>query len=179
MEIQLSSQESNFISLGSICDIFTQKTFADLINLSEILPNMSHLQRKQSLLKHLMSWRDLFSRLLVIIRWSKHAPDAILSINIHDYINKMDACFSDSSDSLYVLHQELKNYRDPIFDLASAINVLTTGKFNRLVLSRFTKDNVVDDDRILKLNDLISVRVFCQLVVPIEMRRNLTIGLLN
>jgi mediator of RNA polymerase II transcription subunit 14 len=58
-----------------------------------------------------------------------------LTKEILDLIEKQDAHLRNVADNLYFVHHSLQTATAPIYDVPTAIDVLTTGKYQRMPIS--------------------------------------------
>ncbi|KAJ3396266.1 Enolase-phosphatase E1 [Lobulomyces angularis] len=176
--------DDQFIPITYLIDILSNKSYQQLLNLCEVLQNLQHLDRKKQLLDYSIKERSQFSKLLVLIKWAKKASHDINRCQrFHALIDKTDFCFSKSSDILFEISRALKANRDPLYDISTAIDVLTTGKYQRLPLvikRRLIPPRLLSKSEIdftyKKIEDIIRRRLFCDEVIPIQLRRGIKIG---
>jgi hypothetical protein len=118
--------EANDIPLSHILDQLINKAYANLINLCDTLPNLSIVNRKSTILQYSVNARELFVKLLVLVR-SAHNSAHVLQIQVAitlyfilqhllAWITKLDASFAFASDMLYGMHRDLKAARFAFHD---------------------------------------------------------------
>ncbi|KAI8804528.1 mediator complex subunit MED14-domain-containing protein [Cladochytrium replicatum] len=122
------------------------------------------------------------AKLLVVLRWAKEGKSVQTLQNIHAFIESQDAQIAQVADNLFKLHGELKGAREPIYDLLTAIDVLTTGKYQRL--PSIIKKSIVPpapltqlekDETLSRLEEVMSARLLCDEVLPSAFRQSLKI----
>jgi hypothetical protein len=110
--------------------------------------------RKQTLHSHFYKTREKFLRLLTLVRWTQRHKRSFDRFN--DIIIEMDVKGSgmlSTTDKLYDVDKRLRiarysfiiiitNFREDSFDLPTAIDVLTTGDYNRLPHTIYVRQQV-------------------------------------
>jgi len=110
-----------------------QKAFIDLRNLADNLPMASDTERKRSLVEYANRTRATMIRLLVLLKWSRVNLHKVYSCwNVLEVLERQDSSCRDAADMLYTTHDMLKLARAPAYDIATAIDVLTTGTYPRM-----------------------------------------------
>ena len=93
----------------------------------------SSLVKKQILYQHFQETRERFCRLLILLRWSKKSKTTLDKINeVTLAMERKASSFSLVSDTLLNISRAIAGLREPVFDLPTAIDVLTTGTYPRL-----------------------------------------------
>ncbi|KAI8806651.1 mediator complex subunit MED14-domain-containing protein [Cladochytrium replicatum] len=179
---QLPDVFVNTVPLAHVFERVIQKVYTDLLNLSEVLPNIQDHERKKQLLRFALSSRQLIAKLLVVLRWAKQGKSVQTLQNIHAFIESQDAQIAQVADNLFKLHGELKGAREPTYDVLTAIDVLTTGKYQRL--PSIIKKSIVPpapltqlekDETLSRLEEVMSTRLLCDEILPAAFRRSLKI----
>jgi hypothetical protein len=96
-----------------------------------------------TLVKYTVDARKLLQIVLVLLRID-HKQYLRLR-DAHMFVEQQDASFQQAADSLYQIHREILSYKIPNADILTAIDVLTTGKYQRLplvVTRRFVEADV-------------------------------------
>ncbi|KAF9902525.1 mediator complex subunit [Linnemannia zychae] len=165
------------IPLGAVIHRMTNDAFAELSNLSETLPSMSDTDRKIELLKYTLSKREQFIKLLVLTKWGKNAQKFQQCQNIVGFLQHENELFTRAVGGLFETYKMFGRARVRNFDIPTAIDVLTTGSYQRLP-SRI-KQAYVEDDKptsteiaatLEKLDDVIRMRLLCDELVPPAMK---------
>ncbi|KAF9920382.1 mediator complex subunit, partial [Linnemannia zychae] len=173
----LPDNMNSMIPLGAIIHRMTNDAFAELSNLSETLPSMNDTTRKIELLKYTLSKREQFIKLLVLTKWGKNARKFQQCQNIVGFLQHENELFTRAVGGLFETYKMFGRARVRNFDIPTAIDVLTTGSYQRLP-SRI-KQAYVEDDKptkaeiavtLEKLDDVIRMRLLCDELVPPAMK---------
>lgn len=165
------------VPLKLVVERLVYQSFAELQNLTEILPSMSDIPRKKTLLNHFLQVRKQFTKLLVLVRWSRHAGDVQKCLNIIGFLQSQNGQFEATIASLAQVRDSLKLARIRNYDLPSAIDVLTTGKYLRLptkIKSDYVPEESLSPDDIIRtlgdIDDSIRLRLLLHDLVPQSMK---------
>ncbi|OXU18250.1 hypothetical protein TSAR_004954 [Trichomalopsis sarcophagae] len=121
------------ISLGLLIDFIIQRTYHELTVLAELLPRKTDMERKIEIYNFSARTRQLFVRLLALVKWASSATKVEKSAHIMAFLDKHSLLFVDTADILARMAREtLVHARLPNFHLPAAVEVLTTGSYNRL-----------------------------------------------
>lgn len=97
------------------------------------MPRKSDLDRKLDIIKFASRSRNVFIRLLALVKWANSASKVEKCGAIMQFLNQQSAFFVDSADNLARMAREsLVNARLPSFALPIAVDVLTTGAYKRM-----------------------------------------------
>ncbi|KAF9427883.1 mediator complex subunit [Podila epigama] len=174
---------NGMVSLGAIIHRMSNEAFADLSNLSEILPSMTDVQRKRQILDYALSKREQFIKLLVLTKWAKSATKVQQCQNIIGFLQHENELFSRAVGGLFETYRTFARARVRNYDIPTAIDVLTTGTYQRLP-SRI-KQTYVDEEKptraeiastLEKLDDVIRMRLLCDELVPPGMKYTVAKG---
>ncbi|RKO87632.1 mediator complex, subunit Med14, partial [Blyttiomyces helicus] len=170
------------VPLGELIGRLVQQTYADVGNLSETFPNLSNVERKRQILKFADDARKQYVKLLAIVRWSKQAQEFQKISNLHAFLDRQDACFEQAANSLFMMHGDMKRAKVSNFDIPTAIDVLTTGKYQRMpsvirksMVPPAPLSPVEVKETLERLDDVIRMRLLCDEVLPLAMRKNMRI----
>ncbi|KAJ6353884.1 hypothetical protein OIU76_002825 [Salix suchowensis] len=113
--------------------------------------DQSDSEKKISLLKYLLETQQRMLRLNVLAKWCQQEeawvtyPHTLVKVNVMEGVpliqycqqlqstlSSHDACFIQTADSLFFMHEGLQQARAPIYDVPSSIEVLLTGSYERL-----------------------------------------------
>ncbi|CAD5119260.1 DgyrCDS7889 [Dimorphilus gyrociliatus] len=172
------SGNGQIVSLSNLLDLILQRTYNELLILSEILPRKTDLERKTEILQFASRSRNLFIRLLALVKWANGASKVEKCGAIMQFLDQQSAYFVDSADQLARMAREsLVNARLPSFALPIAVDVLTTGTFKRMptcIKERIVPaDPITMDDKkrtLHRLSHIIEQRLVSQ-VLPKRMRQ--------
>ncbi|XP_060590641.1 mediator of RNA polymerase II transcription subunit 14-like isoform X2 [Ruditapes philippinarum] len=166
------------ISLATLIDFIVQRTYHELVVLSEILPRKTDMERKIEIVQYASRTRQLFIRLLALVKWANSASKVDKCVEICNFLEQQSMWFVETADTLSRMSREtLVNARLPNFSLPCAIDVLTLGTYPRL--PKCIREKIVPPDPITptekkqvlqRLNQVIQYRlVSCEL--PQQMRK--------
>ncbi|KAF9188419.1 mediator complex subunit, partial [Haplosporangium sp. Z 11] len=165
------------VPLGAIIHRMANEAFADLSNLSEVLPSMNDTQRKLQILDYALSKREQFIKLLVLTKWAKNAKKFQQCQNIVGFLQNENQLFTRAIGGLFETYSMFGRARVRNFDIPTAIDVLTTGTYQRLP-SRI-KQAYIEEKKptrteiattLEKLDDVIRMRLLCDELVPPPMK---------
>ncbi|KAG0245694.1 mediator complex subunit [Mortierella sp. GBA43] len=169
----LPQNMAGMVPLGAIIHRITNEAFSDLSNLSDVLPSMDDGRRKLHILEYALSKREQFIKLLVLTKWAKSANKFQQCQNIVGFLRHENELFSRAVGGLFETYRMFGRARVRNFDIPTAIDVLTTGTYQRLPSS--IKQTYVEDDKpsrteiaatLDKLDDVIRMRLLCDELVP-------------
>ncbi|XP_034941406.1 mediator of RNA polymerase II transcription subunit 14 [Chelonus insularis] len=121
------------ISLGILIDFIIQRTYHELTVLAELLPRKTDMERKIEIYNYSARTRQLFVRLLALVKWANSASKVDKSAHIMAFLDKQSILFVDTADMLARMAREtLVHARLPNFHIPAAVEVLTTGTYGRL-----------------------------------------------
>ncbi|PSN29847.1 Mediator of RNA polymerase II transcription subunit 14 [Blattella germanica] len=169
------------ISLAVLIDFIIQRTYHELTVLAELLPRKTDMERKIEIYNFSARTRQLFVRLLALVKWANSASKVDKSAHIMAFLDKQSLLFVDTADMLARMAREtLVHARLPNFHIPAAVEVLTTGTYSRLPAC--IRERIVPPDPItpsekrqtlLRLNQVIQHRLVTGNLLP--QMRNLKI----
>ncbi|CAH0553803.1 unnamed protein product [Brassicogethes aeneus] len=164
---QESGNRGGMISLAMLIDFIVQRTYHELTVLAELLPRKTDMERKIEIYNFSTRTRQLFVRLLALVKWANSASKVEKSARIMGFLDKQSLLFVETADMLARMAREtLVQARLPNFHIPAAIEVLTTGTYGKL--PSCIRDKIVPPDPIsnnekrttlLKLNQVIQHRL--------------------
>nr|KAJ3418540.1 Mediator of RNA polymerase II transcription subunit 14 [Polyrhizophydium stewartii] len=169
LERALPDVPLNNFPLSELLDRTVQAAYSDLLNMAETLPSASNDERKRQLLEFCFAKRKLFTKLLVLLRFSPRTKDIATCQKAHAFIDGQDYAFARAADDLFAIHGQMRAAKVSNFDIPTAVDVLTTGAYQRLPKS------LKRTATLEKLEDMIRIRLMCDEVIPGPFRRNMTI----
>ncbi|XP_023302544.2 mediator of RNA polymerase II transcription subunit 14 [Lucilia cuprina] len=171
---QEGSPRMNTISLAVLIDFIIQRTYHDLSVLAELLPRKSDMERKIEIYNFSARTRQLFIRLIALVKWANSVSKVDKSANIMSFLDKQNMLFVETADMLARMSREtLVRARLPNFHIPAAVEVLTTGTYNRLPTC--IRERIVPPDPItpqekkqtlLRLNQVIQHRLVTGKLMP-------------
>nr|XP_015839661.1 PREDICTED: mediator of RNA polymerase II transcription subunit 14 [Tribolium castaneum] len=177
-------QEGNrggMISLAKLIDYIIQRTYHELTVLAELLPRKTDMERKVEIYNFATRTRQLFVRLLALVKWANSASKVEKSARIMGFLDKQSLLFVETADMLSrIARDTLVQARLPNFHIPAAVEVLTTGTYGRLPAC--IREKIVPPDPItstekrntlLRLNQVIQHRLVTGNLLP--QMRNLKI----
>ncbi|XP_050305905.1 mediator of RNA polymerase II transcription subunit 14 [Anthonomus grandis grandis] len=177
-------QEGNrggMMSLAMLIDFIIQRTYHELTVLAELLPRKTDMERKIEIYNFSTRTRQLFVRLLALVKWANSASKVEKSARIMAFLDKQSLLFVETADMLARMAREtLVQARLPNFHIPAAVEVLTTGTYGRLPAC--IREKIVPPDPItpqekkttlLRLNQVIQHRLVTGNLLP--QMRNLKI----
>ena len=143
-----SSSAPNSISLAVLIDFIIQRTYHELTVLAELLPRKTDMERKIEVFQFASRTRQLFVRLLALVKWAASVSKVDKSSSIMAFLDKQSMIFIETADSLSRMAREtLVNARLPNFHLPAAVEVMTTGTYSRLPTT--IRDRIIPPDPII------------------------------
>ncbi|XP_063244367.1 mediator of RNA polymerase II transcription subunit 14 isoform X2 [Bacillus rossius redtenbacheri] len=169
------------ISLAMLIDFIIQRTYHELTVLADLLPRKTDMERKIEIYNYAARTRQLFVRLLALVKWANSASKVDKSAHIMAFLDKQSLLFVDTADMLARMAREtLVHARLPNFHIPAAVEVLTTGTYSRLpacIRERIVPpDPITPSERrstLLRLNQVIQHRLVTGNLLP--QMRNLKI----
>ncbi|KRX72539.1 Mediator of RNA polymerase II transcription subunit 14, partial [Trichinella sp. T6] len=179
-----ANQGPPFMAFGVLLDFAVQKTYQDFVILTDLLPKKSDLDRKISIAQFAHSARQLFVRLYAILKWARCGAKVDLCTGIVCFLDQQASMFVDTADRLYQMNCDvLQNARLPVFQIPTAVDVLTLGTYPRLpsVIKREfirTADISQEEEECVlhRLNYVIERRLLPSLLTLPEGMRNFTVN---
>ncbi|KAJ8684722.1 hypothetical protein QAD02_020515, partial [Eretmocerus hayati] len=162
------------ISLGLLMDFIIQRTYHEITVLAELLPRKTDMERKVEIYNFSARTRQLFIRLLALVKWASSATKVEKSAHIMAFLDKQSLLFIDTADILSRMAREtLVHARLPNFHLPAAIEVLTSGTYNKLpscIRERIVPPGPISTiekrDTLQKLNRVIQHRLVTRNLLP-------------
>ncbi|EIE85708.1 hypothetical protein RO3G_10418 [Rhizopus delemar RA 99-880] len=140
------------VSLKSLIGKLVHKSYSDLMTLTDTLPSMSDVEKKRQILNY-------------------------TTFNIMAYLPNQNKTFQDTVDYIHKIHVELPAARVRNFDIPTAVDILTTGTYQRMPtkLKDMIPPTPLADEEVLdvfrKMNDTIRVRMLTEEVLPSPMQK--------
>ncbi|EFA74870.1 putative mediator complex subunit 14 [Heterostelium album PN500] len=163
---QQPPQQQQTIKLSTVIHRLVQDSYNNLIGLTEISPSLKDVDKKRTLLDYFDQTRERFLRLLVILKWSSHIDTLTKANDIIQLLEKEDSFFREAADMLILTKENLINARAPIYDIPTAVDVMTSGTYQRMpvnigmVLPPPILSNTEISRAIDKLNNIICYKLF-------------------
>ncbi|XP_054168688.1 mediator of RNA polymerase II transcription subunit 14-like [Oppia nitens] len=170
-------QSTPTVSMSRLIEFAIQKTYHELTVLADLLPRKTDMERKIEIVQFASRTRQLFVRLLALVKWAGSASKVDKCANIVQFLDRQSDLFIETADILAKASREtLVSARLPSFQLPSAVEVLTLGTYSRL--PAIIRDRIVPPDPIsnvdrkttlLRLNHIIQQRLVST-ALPLQMK---------
>lgn len=138
------------------------------------LPRKTDMERKVEIYAYAARTRHLFTRLNALVKWGNSVSKVDKSSQIMSFLDKQNMLFVETADMLARMSREtLVRARLPNFHIPAAVEVLTTGTYNRLPTC--IRERIVPPDAItpaekkqtlLRLNQVIQHRLVTGKLLP-------------
>ncbi|OCT91688.1 hypothetical protein XELAEV_18014747mg [Xenopus laevis] len=143
------SAASHGYRLSTLIEFLLQRTYQELNVLADLLPRKSDMERKIEIVQFASRTRQLFVRLLALVKWANNAGKVEKCAMISNFLDQQTILFVDTADRLASLARDaLVHARLPSFAIPYAIDVLTTGSYPRLPTC--IRDKIIPPDPITK-----------------------------
>ncbi|XP_035248987.1 mediator of RNA polymerase II transcription subunit 14 isoform X1 [Anguilla anguilla] len=137
------------VRLSLLIEFLLQRTYHEITLLAELLPRKPDMERKVDIVQFASRTRQLFVRLLALVKWAGNAGKVEKCAMISSFLDQQAFLFVDTADRLASLARDaLVHARLPSFAIPFAIDVLTTGSYPRLPTC--IRDKIIPPDPITK-----------------------------
>lgn len=127
------------------------------------LPRKTDLERKIEIYNFSARTRQLFIRLLALVKWANSASKVDKCSHIMSFLDKQSMLFVETADMLARMAREtLVGARLPNFHIPAAIEVLTTGTYNKLPAC--IKEKIVPADPITPAEEKLTLNRLDQVI---------------
>ncbi|KAJ2862182.1 mediator complex subunit [Coemansia aciculifera] len=165
------------VRLSEILERLVTFAYTELVTLVDTLPSRGESERRNELLKYTEHISSLLTKLLVLVRWAKNARHIQKCQNSIAYLDSQNRYFEYSVDGIYAAFLSMPNVRMRNYDVGNAVDILTTGSYQRLPLAisrnvskpRLNKRQV--GKTLLAIDDIIRGRMLSGEPVPVAMRQ--------
>ncbi|CAF1025919.1 unnamed protein product [Rotaria sordida] len=155
------------IPLSHLLDAAVQKTYHELYTMADVLHGKSILERKIELIKFACRARQLFIRILAVVKWAATTGKVTACEDIQNFLELRARLIRETSDSLAQLAREkLLEARVPNFPVTDTIDAMTLGSVNFLpkriadVITTFTPATESERQQILpRLQQILAARI--------------------
>ena len=97
---EIAQPAANRVSLTQIIELGVQKTYHDLTVLAELLPRKTDFERKVEIVNFAEKTRQLFIRLLALVRWAGGASKLEQCMDIVSFLDKQALLFINTADNM-------------------------------------------------------------------------------
>uniref|UniRef100_A0A3Q2YDQ6 Mediator of RNA polymerase II transcription subunit 14 n=1 Tax=Hippocampus comes TaxID=109280 RepID=A0A3Q2YDQ6_HIPCM len=151
------------IRLSLLIDFLLQRTYHEITLLAELLPRKTDMERKIEIVQFASRTRQLFVRLLALVKWASNAGKVEKCAMISSFLDQQTILFVDTADRLASLARDaLVHARLPSFAIPFAIDVLTTGSYPRLPTC--IRDKIIPPDPITKVEKVTTLNQLNQIL---------------
>ncbi|KAJ2686622.1 mediator complex subunit, partial [Coemansia sp. RSA 1285] len=165
------------IPLSVIIGRLVTYAYTELVTLVDTLPSRHEADRRNDILRYTEHVSDLLTKLLVLVRWAKNAPQIQKCQNVIAYLDSQNKFFEFSVDAIMHIFMSMPSVRMRNYDVSNAVDVLTTGTYMRLPLAmkqsvpppKLSKRQIRDTLR--AIDDIIRSRILRGEPIPPAMRR--------
>lgn len=155
------------IPLSHILEAAVQKTYHSLYTMADVLHSKPNFERKTDLLAFACRTRQLFIRILALVKWAETTEKVTIYEEIQNLLEEHAQLIRHTSDTLAQLAREkLIDARVPNFPMTDAIDGLTLGTVNFLpkriaeITTIFTSATESEQQEILpRLHQILTARV--------------------
>ncbi|XP_068125958.1 mediator of RNA polymerase II transcription subunit 14 isoform X2 [Hyperolius riggenbachi] len=145
-----AASASHGYRLTTLIDFLLQRTYQEINVLADLLPRKTDMERKIEIVQFASRTRQLFVRLLALVKWANNAGKVEKCAMISSFLDQQTILFVDTADRLASLARDaLVHARLPSFAIPYAIDVLTTGSYPRLPTC--IRDKIIPPDPITKV----------------------------
>lgn len=114
--------------LSHLLEVAVQKTYHELYTMVDLLSSKSNIERKQELVKFACRTRQLFIRILAVVKWAATAGKVNACEEIQHFLDVRVRLIRETSDVLAQLAREkLLDARIPNYPITDAVDTLTLG----------------------------------------------------
>ncbi|XP_036065625.1 mediator of RNA polymerase II transcription subunit 14 isoform X2 [Oryzias melastigma] len=151
------------VRLSLLIEYLLCRTYHEITVLAELLPRKTDMERKIEIVQFASRTRQLFVRLLALVKWASNAGKVEKCAMISSFLDQQTILFVDTADRLASLARDaLVHARLPSFAIPFAIDVLTTGSYPRLPTC--IRDKIIPPDPITKSEKQTTLRQLNQIL---------------
>ncbi|KAJ1755969.1 mediator complex subunit, partial [Coemansia sp. RSA 1824] len=176
-DAELPQVDAKMIPLSITISRLITYAYTELVTLVDTLPARTDADRRSEILKYTDHMTDMLTKLLVLVRWAKHAPQIQKCQNIIAYLDSQNRYFDCAVDSIYAAFMSMPGVRMRNYDVGNAAEILSTGSYQRLPVAikrmvpppKLSKHQV--RETLEAISGIIRRRILCGEPVPLAMRR--------
>ncbi|RKO96970.1 MED14-domain-containing protein [Caulochytrium protostelioides] len=123
------------VPLSDVLHKCVQNAYRRLQDLMEILPNhtIPNISRMRQVLDYVVTQRRYLIRLLILVRWAQKCSEPMQhAMNVHAFLTTKDREYEDAANALVAIHAASRRLPARMFDVVTAIDVLTVRGATRL-----------------------------------------------
>ncbi|EPY54125.1 mediator complex subunit Pmc1 [Schizosaccharomyces cryophilus OY26] len=169
-----------FYPLPNIIETYTRHVLNELVSLAEILPSMSNVDKKRSILDWLLRSRTYTIRLLILARWVHFSPLVHRCIDVVAFLQGQKFCYQNLVHVLQTIRFQMSFARLRNADLLTALDLLSTGTNVRLLNAPSSRTyvlprNEISTKQVLQalrtINMILRIRLDLHEVIPSPFRK--------
>ncbi|KAJ2165910.1 mediator complex subunit [Coemansia sp. RSA 562] len=176
-DADLPQVDTKMIPLSITISRLITYAYTELVTLVDTLPARTEADRRSEILKYTDHMTDMLTKLLVLVRWAKHAPQIQKCQNAIAYLDSQNRYFDCAVDSIYAAFMSMPGVRMRNYDVGNAAEILSTGSYQRLPVAikrmvpppKLSKHQV--RETLEAISGIIRRRILCGEPVPLAMRR--------
>lgn len=123
------------VKLSDVLHVLCVTAYNSLISLANSLHEKGDVDRKVALVEYLEKMRVEFVKVLVAVKWSQQLEQLQKREEQKQKIELDREQYRESADLLYTIHHTLHSAKAPLYDIPTAIDVLSFHSFLRLPTS--------------------------------------------
>ncbi|KAJ1921071.1 mediator complex subunit [Mycoemilia scoparia] len=133
-------------------------------------------QKRRSIIEYTLHMRKYFTNLLSVVRWAANAGKIQKYQDVATQVHNHNGLFTRTVDALYAIYFAMPQARMRSYDIQTAIDVLSTGSYQRLPLiikekytipPKLTQEQISVSKNII--NSIICKRMLCGELLPPQM----------
>ncbi|KAJ2538925.1 mediator complex subunit [Coemansia sp. RSA 1822] len=176
-DAELPQVDAKMIPLSITISRLITYAYTELVTLVDTLPARTEADRRSEILKYTNHMTDMLTKLLVLVRWAKHAPQIQKCQNAIAYLDSQNRYFDCAVDSIYAAFMSMPGVRMRNYDVGNAAEILSTRSYQRLPVAikrmvsppKLSKKQV--QETVEAISGIIRRRILCGEPVPLAMRR--------
>ncbi|EPX74511.1 mediator complex subunit Pmc1 [Schizosaccharomyces octosporus yFS286] len=169
-----------FYPLFNIVETYSRHVLNELVSLAEILPSMSNVDKKRSILDWLLRSRTYTIKLLILARWMHFSPLVHRCIDVVAFLQGQKFCYQNLVHVLQTIRYQMSFARLRNADLLTALDLLSTGTNVRLLNAPSSRTyvlprNEISTKQVLQalrtINMILRIRLDLHEVIPSPFRK--------
>jgi len=174
---ELPLEQTDLLPLAALVERLANNAYQTLQSLGEVLPSFPNDVRKAKIFSTALELRKQFIKLLVIVRWSKDAEQLNRARNVVALLVDQQWAHEDVFSGLTQARKILPNARMRDADIATAVDIIRTGTYQRLPAS--IRDSAIPQpplsdqealEAVKSLDEVLRVRLTCSETLPPGLR---------
>ncbi|KDQ15248.1 hypothetical protein BOTBODRAFT_31903 [Botryobasidium botryosum FD-172 SS1] len=178
LERQLPLVRDGQVPLALVIDRVVQDAYANLTEMADTMPGSLDRTRKEKIARYAGDTKKQVVKTYVVVKWAKVADDVQRAMNITQFLLNHNLQFDQAVRALTETKDLLNGARMPNYDILNAIDVFSTGSYQRLpsiIKKTFTPTLPLTNSKVrsllTELEDVIRFRLRLHEIIPLEMQR--------